>query len=140
MRRLLPVLFAVLAACAGPPDAEAIRSAISAMATAAEARSSGGVLDHVDTDFVGNDGEVDRDGLQQLLRARLLAGRTIGVSIGTVEVEVDRDRATARFEATVTDGSGRWLPEHRAVLQIVTGWRRERGTWRCYNAHWNSTR
>jgi ketosteroid isomerase-like protein len=141
MRMLFPIALAVLiAACAHTPDADAIRADVQAMAAAAEAQDKAGVLAHVADDFTGNDGELDRAGLEQLLRARLLAGRSIGVSIGTVEVDVDGDRATVRFDATVTDGSGRWLPDHRAVLKMATGWRRERREWRCYNAQWSEAR
>ena len=138
MRMLFSLSLALLlAACARTPDGDAIRANVRAMAAAAESQSKAGVLEHVADDFIGNDGELDRAGLEQLLRARLLAGHSIGVSIGSVAIEVDGDRATARFEATVTDGSGRWLPEHRAVLQIITSWRREQREWRCYNAQWS---
>ncbi|MEP7042018.1 MAG: nuclear transport factor 2 family protein [Dokdonella sp.] len=141
MRRGLPILLSLFAAaCAHTPDADAIRHAIQSIADAAQAQQRASVLAHVADDFIGNDGELDRAGLEQLLRARLLAGRSIGVTIGTVEVELDGDRATARFEATVTDGSGRWLPDRRAVLQFVTGWRRQDREWRCYNAKWSETR
>jgi len=138
MRILFPISLALLiAACARTPDVDAIRANVQAMAAAAESQSKAGVLAHVADDFIGNEGELERAGLEQLLRARLLAGRSIGVSIGRVEVEVDGDRATARFDATVTDGSGRWLPEHRAVLKMTTAWRREQRDWRCYNAKWS---
>ena len=141
MRMLFPIALALLiAACAHTPDTDAIRANVQAMAAAAEAQDKAGVLAHVADDFTGNEGELDRAGVEQLLRARLLAGRSIGVSIGRVEVEVDGDRAIARFEATVTDGSGRWLPDHRAVLKMVTGWRREGREWRCYNAQWSEAR
>lgn len=137
MRFLLALLMiSVFVACARVPDTDAIRSAIRTMAEAAEAKRTGDVLDHVAADFTGNDGEVDRAGLERLLRARVLAAQAIGVTIGTVEVELDGDRATARFEMTVTDGSGRWLPDRRAVLDMTTGWRREGSVWRCQNARW----
>lgn len=127
----------VLAACARVPDADAIRGTVRAMAAAAEAKRSGDVLEPVTPDFVGNGGEFDRAGLERLVRARMLA-QSIGVSVGTIDVELDGDRATARFPMTVTDGSGRWLPDRRADLDVVTGWKREGGKWRCYNATWSS--
>ncbi len=138
MRMLFMLSLALLiAACARAPDVDTIRANVQAIAAAAESQSKSGVLEHVADEFIGNDGELDRAGLEQLLRARLLAGRSIGVSIGAVEIETDGDRATARFEATVTDGSGRWLPEHRAILEMITAWRREQREWRCYNAKWS---
>lgn len=130
------LLAALAAGCSRAPDTEAIRHAITAMGVAAEARRSNDLLEHIADDFVGNAGEFDRAGLEQLLRAHLLVGRSIGVSIGPVDVEVNGDRATARFDVTLTDGSGRWLPDRRATLQMVTGWRRDEGEWLCYNARW----
>ena len=134
-RKFLSVLLLLLVACARTPDAEAIRMAIHGMQDSAEHRRPAGVMEHVADDFVGNNGEFDRAGLERLVRARVLA-QSVGVSIGRVEIELDGDRATARFPMTVTDGSGRWLPERRAALDVVTGWRREGGYWRCYNARW----
>ena len=130
----------IMAACAGQPDADAIRAAIHEMAGAAKAQSSGDVLARISDDFTGNDGEVDRSQLANLLRVQLLGRRAIGVSVGTINVDVSADRATARFDATVTDTSGRWIADRRAVLHFVTGWRREGGTWRCYNAKWSGDR
>lgn len=132
------VLASLLAACARAPDAEAIRTAIGGMAAAAQAKRTGEVLAHVADDFTGNGGEFDRDGLERLLRARVLAAQSVGVSIGTVDVELDGDRAIARFDVTLTDGSGRWLPDRRSVLEVTTGWRREGSDWLCYNATWSS--
>lgn len=134
----LLLLVPLLAACARVPDAEAIRSAIRDMATAAEAKRTGDVLERVAADFTGNDGELDRAGLERLLRARMVAAQSVGVSIGRVDVELDGDRASARFEMTLTDGSGRWLPDRRSVLDVTTGWRREGRAWRCHYAKWSS--
>lgn len=134
-RKFLSLTLLLFAACARPPHAEAIRAAIHAMQEAAEHRQPAGVMQHLADDFVGNDGEFDRAGLERLVRARMLA-QSVGVSIGSVDVELDGDRATARFPMTVTDGSGRWLPDRRADLDVVTGWKLEGGKWRCYNATW----
>ena len=126
-----------VAACARQPDADAIRAAIHEMAGAAKAQSSADVLARISEDFTGSDGEVDRSQLADLLRVQLLGRRTIGVSLGTIDVEVSADRATAIFDATVTDASGRWIADRREVLHFVTGWHLESGTWRCYNAKWS---
>jgi hypothetical protein len=123
-------------ACARQPDAEAIRERIGQMAGAAEAKSAGDLLDGISEDFIGN-GELDRARLASFVRGQLLTGNAIGVDLGTIEVDVRGDRATARFQATLTDGSGRWIPDRRATLDIETGWRREGGEWTCYNATWS---
>ncbi len=132
------ILFLLVAACAKVPAADAIRAAIMSMAAAAEKGKGADLIEHVSEDFVGNDGEVDRAGLANLLRAHLLTASSISVRIGRIDVDLDGERATARFDADVTDGSGRWIADRRAVLHLTTGWRRERGTWRCYNARWNA--
>lgn len=139
MRLRAIVVFALLcvAGCARPPDAQAIRAAIVAVGSAAKAQNSAQVLEHVSADFTGNGGEVDRTQLANLLRVRLLAKQGIGVRLGDIDVTLDGDRAIARFDATLSDAIGRWLEDRSATLHFETGWRRERGEWRCYNARWS---
>lgn len=122
-------------ACSRTPDDEAIRAAISAGAASVEAHRGKEVLDLVTDDFIGNEG-VDRSEFANLLRAQMLAANSIGVRMGSVEVELHGDRAIARFDADVTDSSGRWIADRAATLHVETGWRREGRTWRCYNAKW----
>ncbi len=136
--RLVLVLLMCLAvvACTRQTDADAVRARIGEVAAAAESREVGDVMDAISADFVGND-ELDRAQLANLVRAQVLGGGAVGVSLGTIEVEVHGDRATARFGATLTDGSGRWIPDRRARFAFETGWRRENGDWACYNASWS---
>ncbi|HEY6943262.1 hypothetical protein [Dokdonella sp.] len=124
-------------ACSRTPDDEAIRAAISAGAAAIEAHRGKDVLDLVTDDFVGNDG-IDREELAQVVRAQLLGANALGVRIGAVTVELHGDRAVARFDADFTDSSGRWIADRAKTVHFDTGWRREQGTWRCYNAKWSS--
>lgn len=126
-----------IAACAHQPDADAIRVAIMEAANAAQAQRSADILERISDDFTGNHGEFDRTQLARLLRFQLLGQKVIGVSVATIDVDLSGDRATARFDATFTDASGRWIADRRAELQFVTGWHREHGTWRCYNATWS---
>lgn len=130
--------FILASACARPPDAQAIRTAIAGMGQAVEAHRSADILGHVSDDFTGNDGELDRAQLANLLRVELLAKRGLGVSLGSIDVELSGDRATANFDATLSDDSGRWIPDHRSNVHFTTAWRREGGEWRCYNAKWSS--
>lgn len=122
-------------ACSRTPDDQAIRAAISAGAAAMEAHRGKDVLDLVSDDFIGNDG-IDRAELGNLLRAHTLGANTIGVRIGSVAVEVQGDRAIARFDADVSDSSGRWIADRATTLHVETGWRRQGREWRCYNAKW----
>ena len=138
MRLLLAGSFLLcLASCSRTPDDEAIRAAISRTAEAAQARRAGDVLDAVSDDFIGNDG-IDRTELGNLLRGRMLVANALGVRVGSVDVDVQGGRAVARFDALVTDSSGRWIPDRAATLHFETGWRREGRQWRCYNAKWSS--
>lgn len=137
MRPVLVLLLClVVLACTRQTDADQVRARIGEIAAAAESREVGDVMEAISADFVGNDG-LDRSQLANLVRARVLGGGALGVSLGTIEVEVHGDRATARFDATLTDGSGRWIPDRRARLAFETGWRRENGDWACYNASWS---
>jgi hypothetical protein len=131
----MALLALLVAACAAPPAAQAIRAAIEGMAQAANAGRADAVLEHVAGDFTGNQGAYDRQGVARLLRAQLLA-RSVSVQVGSIAVEPAGDRATARFDLHVRDDSGRWLLERSATLAFVTGWRREGGEWRCTNAAW----
>ena len=126
-----------LVSCARTPDDEAIRAAIATGATALEAHQGKDVLDLVSDDFVGNDG-IDRAGLANVLRAHLLGANSLGVHVGGIDVQLHGDRAVASFDATITDSSGRWIPDRMETLHFETGWRREGSTWRCYNAKWSS--
>jgi hypothetical protein len=123
-------------ACARQPAVDVIRAMVVKMGAAAESRRGPDVMFHVSDDFIGNDGEVDRARLVELLRTRLVAGHSIGVRLSGIDVEMTGDRAIARFDATLTDVSGRWLPQRRIILELETGWRSESCEWRCYNARW----
>ncbi|HEX5123052.1 MAG TPA: hypothetical protein VFV97_07380, partial [Rhodanobacteraceae bacterium] len=111
-----------LVGCSRPPDETRIRNAIAAMRESAEVRNAAGVLDHVGNDFIGQNGEIDRDGLARMLRIEFLRKDGFDVSIGAIAIEVDGDRATARFEMTVGDASRRWLPSGRETFAVVSGW------------------
>lgn len=129
----------LLAACSRAPDEERIRTALASMQQAAEAREPAGVLDRVAKDFTGNRGDVDRDGLSQMLRLQLLRREAIGVTMGAVDIAVDGDRATATFDVNLRDRTGRWVPVGGETYHVVSGWRREDGEWRCYNANWTDS-
>ncbi len=131
----LALLALLGAACARPPAAQAIRTAIEGMAEAASAGRADAVLEHVGADFTGNQGAYDREAVARLVRAQLLA-RSLTVRVAAIAVEPAGDRATARFDLHVRDDSGRWLPERSARFEFVTGWRREGSDWRCVNAVW----
>lgn len=132
---LLSMSLLLCLSCARQPDAEAIRGAIAEAGAAVEAHGGSDLLDHVSQDFIGNN-ELDRAQLDRLLRMQMMGAKSIRVSIKGIQVDVQGDRATAVFEANITDSSGRWIPDRAATLKFETGWRREDRQWRCYNAKW----
>lgn len=138
--RFVLILAAGLAAAAGcsrPPDEARLRETIAAMQSATEARDASGVLDGIAADFVGRNGEVDRDGLARILKLEFLRAESIGVSLGAISIEIDGDRATARFEMKLTDRSQRFLPGAGETYSVVSGWRRDGRRWVCVNATWD---
>jgi ketosteroid isomerase-like protein len=136
--RWLLALAAILAftACHRVPDERRIRDAMAAMQQAVQERNPRDFMRHVSADFTGNDGRLDHDALHNLLRAEVLRNESIGATLGPIDVELQGDRATVHVTATLTGGSGGWLPDRGAVYAITSGWRREGGQWRCYNATW----
>ena len=130
----LATLLAVVDGCERPSDEVRIRGEIEAMKNAAEARRPGELLDGIADDFTGNRGEFDRAGLARLIKLEFLRNESIGVAIGPIEVELEGDRAVARFDVTFSDASRRWLPGGRETFAMVSGWRRAGSRWVCYNA------
>ena len=129
-------LVVLLAACHRAPDEQRIRDAVAAMQQAAEARPPRDFMAYVSSDFTGNDGAVDRNGLMNVLRAEVLRNEKVGVVLGPIDIDLQGDRATVRVTATLAGGSGGLLPEHASAYAITSGWRREGREWRCYNANW----
>ncbi|MBZ0222142.1 MAG: nuclear transport factor 2 family protein [Dokdonella sp.] len=131
------LLALLLGACARTSDEDAIRAAIERGAQGLQARDAGALGDLVSADFIGND-EIDRAQLANYLRGHFVVARTIEVRIGSIDIEIKGDRATARFDAFVSDSSGRWIPDRATTLQFTTGWRRSGGEWLCNNAQWSN--
>lgn len=128
-----------LTACHHAPAEQQIREAIESAATAARANDTGTLLAIVSDDFNGNDGELDRHGLRQLLAVRALRQDKTGVLIGPVSFEHRGDRIIAKFNLVLAGGkSGDLLPDRSAIYAMTTAWRREGSRWRCYNARWES--
>ena len=126
-----------LAACSRTPDDQRIRAEIQAMQHAAEERNPRQFLEHVASDFSGNQGSVDRDGLGNLLRLIVLRNENVGVTLGPIDIDVQGDRATASLIATVTGGQGGLIPERGAIYSIKSGWRRDGKDWICFAATWD---
>jgi hypothetical protein len=129
-------MFAAMAGCSRTPDDERIRANIKAMQAAVEGRNPRDFLAFVTPDFTGNDNNVDRDGLGNLLRVEVLRNDEVGVALGPIDVDLQDDRAIVHVVATITGGKGGLFPERGAIYSITSGWRREGKNWVCYTASW----
>lgn len=136
MRLALLFVALLLAACSRTPDETRIREAITGMETAVESRNPRDFMAHVAEDFSGGESGLDRTGLHNLLRGQFLRNESVGVLLGPIAVTLQGDRATAEVTATLSGGSGGWLPERGAIYDIVTGWKRVDGSWLCISASW----
>jgi hypothetical protein len=138
MRRFFVlVAFLLLAAgCSRTPDETQIREAIAAMELAVEQRQPREFMTFVAEDFTGSEGSLDKAGMHNLLRAQFLGNQAIAILLGPVEVNLTGDRAVAKVTATLTGGSGGWIPERGAIYDFETGWKKVGGEWRCISANW----
>lgn len=134
-RYALIALALLLAACARTPDEVLVRAQIDAAVAAAEAADARAFVKVLDADFTGNDGELDRQRIRQLLLAWHLRQEKVGVLLGPISVEARGERLVAEFTATLR-GGGRLLPDQLGVYAVSTAWRRDGGDWRCYSATW----
>ena len=132
---ILAVLALAPTACRRDSDEAQVRTAIAAMARAAEAGSAGNVGKPLSEDFDGNAGTLDRRGLTNMVRLSALRGERIGVTMGPVSVERRGERLVASFTVTLSSG-GRLLPEQMGLYRVESAWRKEDGSWRCYTATW----
>lgn len=130
-------LMMLSAGCQRTPAEQQVRDAIGHAVAAARANEPRGVLAVVADDFTGNDGALDRAGLQQFLAARALRQDQTGVLVGPIAFERHGDRLVATFNLVLTGGrAGDLLPSDSAIYRMTTAWRRAHGKWVCYNAAW----
>ena len=136
---LAGLLLTLLPSCDRASPEEQLRGVIGEMQAAAEARDPRAFVEYVSEDFAGTPGELDREGLRNLLRALLLQQRSVGVTLGTMDVKLfGDDRATVKTSALLTGRQGGLLPESGDRIAIESDWRIENGEWRCIAARWTS--
>ena len=117
----------LLAACgAGSSDEQQLHSLIDAVETAAEARDSSDVLEHVAANYSDSRG-LDKTQLQNFLRGYFLANPKIELLVSVDELEIPVP-GLARARVTVTSV----LAGDREVLQVE--FRQEGGEWRVARA------
>ncbi len=136
-RRKLMVLAAVLLAGCGRSDPEReLRDTVDKMARALEDKRAADFLEHVSSDFTRESGAFSKDDARRLIAAALVRNEKITLAVAVTDINLlGREAANVRIRVVATGGSG-LLPERGQVWDFTSAWRRERGTWRVFNAEW----
>lgn len=134
---LLAVAIMVLAGCSDPtPDEEIIRGHLDYMAEALEEQNARRFMEPLAEDFTATTRDLDRRAARLLLRREMVARERIRARTSGLEIQFHgEDRATARFRAVLTGGSG-IIPDDGRRYRVETGWRRAGGDWELISAEW----
>jgi hypothetical protein len=131
---LFGLCLALAAGCRHEPPEAALRQTIASMQKAAEAHDTSALFEPIAADFVGSEG-MDRTAFRRYVTLMGMQHKSVGVSLGPMEVKLFGDRATVTFTAAITGGAG-FLPDQGQVYDIDTGWRMEGSDWKLISAHW----
>jgi ketosteroid isomerase-like protein len=137
IRRVVTTLavVALLAGCGrGDPERE-LRSTIAAMAQAVEQREPAAFLDAVADDFTRESGAFGKPDAKRMLAAAYLRNEKINLTAVVTDVRIEGDRAFAKVRVVATGGAG-LLPDRGQTWDFDSVWRRDRGTWKVFNAEW----
>lgn len=133
---LLTAALLLMAACTRPDDETRIRQHIDSMSAALSAADSRAFMGPLAEDFTAETWDLDRRAVQLLLLREFRAHQRIRARLFDLEVDLfDDDRASARFQAVLTGGSG-LIPEQGSWYRVSTGWRRQGGDWELISARW----
>ena len=137
LRACLFFLLATMAcACSRESPEAKLRQALASIGESLESHDASTLEEWLAEDFIGPGG-MDRAGARRTAAVMFIRHRDIGVNIGPARVELDEGHATARFEALLTGGSGRLLPDSAQVYEVESGWRLEDGEWRLTSVTWS---
>src|SRR5690606_12032944 len=117
------------------PPVEAIRTEITELAAAIEARQSAAVASRLHEDFIseGAHGGMDRRAVQRTLMAIFYRHRDISVTLTNIQVTpdpVNRSRASATFNALTTGGDGGLLPSSGELYRVESEWQLVDDEWK----------
>ena len=113
--------------CSSPPTEQAITDALHEMAGALQDRESSPVLDRLHENFrsEGAGSTMNRRDIQRLLLATFYRHQSISVTLTNIRVETDtmnKNRATAYFNALTTGSDGGWLPNTAQLYRVESEW------------------
>lgn len=105
------------------------------MAKGIEERKTSPVMDrlHDDMKIDGHHGSMNRDDARRMLMAVFLRHQKISVILTNIQVTPDSvrlDRASARFNALVTGGSGGLLPQRAELYRMRSEWQLDGSDWK----------
>lgn len=124
-----------MAGCSRPAPEQALREEVAQLQAAVEARDVDALQDRLADDFIGPDG-MDRRGAQRLAQLVFLRNRSVGVTLGPLDVAIQGEGATVAFTAGLTGGDGTLLPDSARVYQVTSGWRMRGEEWELVSIDW----
>lgn len=141
LRAAAPLLLALAtvfaAACSRPLTVEQqVIASIRDMEALVEDGKSLAFMQHIDRQFVGQDGALNHDQVRALLVLQLKRYQRLQAQLFPIDVTpAGDDAATATFRALVTGGP-HWIPENGQVYEFRTSWHKVDGDWLLLAANW----
>ena len=134
---LLPSVACLVLSCgAAKGPQQRLEDTLQRMRDSAVTGQVGDFMERVAEDFSGQNGNLDRRGLNSLLRVQLLKHSRVTASIMSDEYKMFEGRASVELSVLMTGGPGNWLPDSGRVYKIRTGWREQDGQWSMISAVW----
>ena len=116
-------------------DKALIRQRLQEMVKAVENRQTGGFLEGIHKDFLGQ-GTLRKANLTGLLLLQFRRHQSISVSLSDIEIDLKKNQATVTLETSLS-GQGGWLGQGRR-LQIQSRWLKVDGQWQAERARWQT--
>lgn len=135
LRRQALLGLLVLAACGRSDPERELRATVMKMAQAIERREPADFLDALSEDFTRESGAFGKQDARRVLAGVLLRNERIQLSAVVTDVRIEGDRAFAKVRVIATGGAG-LLPERGQTWEFDSSWRREKGSWKVFNAEW----
>lgn len=132
---LLLLVAAALASCQRSPPEQRLRESVQSLQELIQSRDAASMDKWLAEDFIGPGG-LDRDGARRLAQVMYLRHRSIDVTLGPMQVELQPEHATVEFTALLTGGSGGLLPDSGRLFNVTTGWRMDGNRWQLTSAQW----
>ncbi len=110
-------------------DSDRVRAAVEQVLDGARRADLGAIMGPVSADYHDPDG-LNKEAIRGLLFREFAKRGPIGIHTGPIDVTVDGDRATARFDAVLVEGvAGSPIPVDADALSVTVDLAREEGGW-----------